>query len=128
MPAPYTVLRVALPVPLPRLFDYLPPAGMAADAIAVGQRLRVPFGTRTLVGVVVGHGQAEPGQGHTAEQGLEQKRQARVQARQHEEQREAGCSVAVVLGQVEGGESLGQVHIGRGIGHPAVMGVLINDG
>ena len=61
MPAPSTVLRVALPVPLPRLFDYLPPAGTAADAIAVGQRLRVPFGSRTLVGVVVGHSQAEAG-------------------------------------------------------------------
>ena len=61
MPAPTPVLRVALPVPLPRLFDYLPPAGMEAGAIAVGQRLQVPFGAREAFGVVVGHGHAEPG-------------------------------------------------------------------
>lgn len=52
-------LRVALPLPLPRLFDYLPPAGVAAEAIAVGQRLRLPFGAREIVGVVVGHGGIE---------------------------------------------------------------------
>lgn len=52
-------LRVALPLPLPRLFDYLPPAGVAAEAIVVGQRLRLPFGAREIVGVVVGHGGIE---------------------------------------------------------------------
>ena len=47
MPA---VLRVALPVPLPRLFDYLPPAtGQAAP----GSRVLVPFGRGKAVGVVV---------------------------------------------------------------------------
>jgi primosomal protein N' (replication factor Y) len=47
MPA---VLRVALPVPLPRLFDYLPPAtGRAAP----GSRVLVPFGRGRAVGVVV---------------------------------------------------------------------------
>ena len=61
MPAPTPVLRVALPVPLPRLFDYLPPAGWEADAIAVGQRLQVPFGSREACGIVMGHGHAEPG-------------------------------------------------------------------
>ena len=50
---PSLALRVALPVPLPRLFDYLPPAGVAANAVAVGQRLRVPFHGRELCGVVV---------------------------------------------------------------------------
>ena len=63
MPAPAHVLRVALPTPLPRLFDYLPPAGMVADAIAVGQRVRVPFGKRDVVGVVLGHGPAAEGVG-----------------------------------------------------------------
>ena len=43
-------LRVALPVPLPTLFDYLPPA--AGDARA-GSRVRVPFGKGEMVGVVV---------------------------------------------------------------------------
>ncbi len=61
MPASLSVLRVALPVPLPRLFDYLPPPGMAAEAVAVGQRVRVPFGPREACGLVVGHGVAEPG-------------------------------------------------------------------
>ena len=61
MPDPTSVLRVALPVPLPRLFDYLPPAGMEATAIAVGQRLQVPFGQREVCGIVIDHGHAEPG-------------------------------------------------------------------
>lgn len=55
------ILRVALPVPLPRLFDYLPPPGLDAAQLAIGQRLRVPFGPREACGLVVGHGEAEPG-------------------------------------------------------------------
>ena len=47
MPA---VLRVALPVPLPTLFDYLPPASGQARA---GARVLVPFGKGKAVGVVV---------------------------------------------------------------------------
>ena len=47
MPA---VLRVALPVPLPRLFDYLPPTLGKASA---GSRVLVPFGRGQMVGVVV---------------------------------------------------------------------------
>ncbi|PMQ05904.1 Primosomal protein N' [Dyella sp. AD56] len=47
MPA---VLRVALPVPLPTLFDYLPPA--TGEAVA-GSRVLVPFGKGKAVGVVV---------------------------------------------------------------------------
>ena len=53
------VLRVALPVPLPRLFDYLPPVG-ADPATAVGHRVQVPFGQRALVGVVAATGPAAP--------------------------------------------------------------------
>ena len=53
------VLRVALPVPLPRLFDYDPPAGSTATAADVGRRVRVPFGPRALVGVVAGVGRPE---------------------------------------------------------------------
>ena len=56
-------LRVALPVPLPRLFDYLPPSGETPAATDVGRRVRVPFGQRELVGVVVGTGPAEVGDG-----------------------------------------------------------------
>jgi len=56
-----TVLQLALPVPLPQVFDYLPPAGWAAEQVQVGQRVRVPFGARTLCGIVVGHGPAPDG-------------------------------------------------------------------
>ena len=49
-PAP-AVLRVALDVPMRRLFDYLPPAA----PVVPGQRVRVPFGRQRLVGLVVGH-------------------------------------------------------------------------
>ncbi|AKS40626.1 primosomal protein N' [Wenzhouxiangella marina] len=44
-------MQVAVPVPLPQLFDYLPPAGEAPPA--VGSRVLVPFGRRRLVGLVV---------------------------------------------------------------------------
>ncbi|HEY5790274.1 MAG TPA: primosomal protein N', partial [Gammaproteobacteria bacterium] len=52
MSAP-AVLQVALPVPLRRLFDYLPPAAGGALP-APGSRVLVPFGRRRLVGLVVG--------------------------------------------------------------------------
>ncbi len=48
------ILRVALPVPLPQLFDYLPVPG---TDIAVGMRVRVPFGPGSKVGIVVAHGE-----------------------------------------------------------------------
>jgi primosomal protein N' (replication factor Y) len=60
MPPIAPVLRVALPVPLPRLFDYLPPPGEVADAGWAGCRVRVPFGSRELVGVVAGLGAPDP--------------------------------------------------------------------
>lgn len=59
---PVPTLQVALPVPLPRLFDYLPPQG-ASPTVAIGCRLKVPFGNRELIGVVAGHGQVEDSQG-----------------------------------------------------------------
>ena len=48
-----TYLRVAVPVPLRRLFDYLPPAGVAADSLVAGLRVRVPFGKKMLIGILV---------------------------------------------------------------------------
>ncbi|MGY6518584.1 MAG: primosomal protein N' [Lysobacteraceae bacterium] len=54
--APAACLQVALPVPLPRLFDYLPPPGERVDAGWVGCRVRVRLGQRPLVGVVAGIG------------------------------------------------------------------------
>ncbi len=55
MPPDHT-LQVALPVPLPRLFDYLPPIGQAASAGDVGKRVSVMFGNRALTGFVAGVG------------------------------------------------------------------------
>ncbi len=46
------VVKVALPVPLPRLFDYLLPAGTAEPV--TGSRVSVPFGNRKLTGIVTG--------------------------------------------------------------------------
>ncbi|HVZ85031.1 MAG TPA: hypothetical protein VG893_15255, partial [Terracidiphilus sp.] len=56
MPA---VVRVALPVPVPSLFDYLP----GPVPPAPGSRVLVPFGRRRLVGVVADvrdHAEVEP--------------------------------------------------------------------
>ena len=43
--APHLILRVAIAVPLYRLFDYLAPAGFDANSLAPGIRLEAPFGT-----------------------------------------------------------------------------------
>ena len=51
-----TILRVALPVPLRQLFDYLPPAAMDTDSmpqLRPGLRLEVPFGRRKQIGILV---------------------------------------------------------------------------
>ncbi|WP_278959075.1 primosomal protein N' [Aquipseudomonas alcaligenes] len=50
---PDTILRLALPSPLRRLFDYLAPQGVPHAALQPGARLRVPFGRREVVGVLV---------------------------------------------------------------------------
>lgn len=50
VPAP--ILRVALPVPLQRLFDYLAPSGHVPESGDIGRRIRVPFGSRELTGIV----------------------------------------------------------------------------
>jgi primosomal protein N' (replication factor Y) len=46
------VVRVAVPVPLADVFDYLIPPGVSP---APGMRVRVPFGRRERVGIVVEH-------------------------------------------------------------------------
>ena len=45
-----TIVRVALDVPLHRCFDYLAPDASADD---IGCRVRVPFGRRSVIGVIV---------------------------------------------------------------------------
>ncbi len=47
------ILEIALPVPLRRCFDYLPPEDCATDKLVPGQRLCVPFGRRQLIGILV---------------------------------------------------------------------------
>ncbi|HUH38031.1 MAG TPA: primosomal protein N' [Spongiibacteraceae bacterium] len=47
------ILRLALPCPLRRLFDYLPPAGVDVARLRPGQRLQVPFGRRQSLGLLV---------------------------------------------------------------------------
>jgi primosomal protein N' (replication factor Y) len=47
------ILRIALPTPLRRLFDYLPPQGFDSNTLKAGVRVSVSFGARSLVGVLV---------------------------------------------------------------------------
>lgn len=47
------ILRLALPSPLRRLFDYLAPAGVSVDTLQSGMRVRVPFGRREMIGVLI---------------------------------------------------------------------------
>ena len=46
-------LRIALPSPLRRLFDYRAPTQVAVAAWQPGMRVRVPFGRREMVGILV---------------------------------------------------------------------------
>src|SRR5699024_6619725 len=50
------VVKVAVPVPLRQLFDYLPPVG---ELPPVGSRCEITFGRRRLIGMVWGHGEAQ---------------------------------------------------------------------
>jgi len=47
---PETILKIALDVPLDRLFDYL----SGEYGVQVGQRVLVPFGNRNQIGIVMG--------------------------------------------------------------------------
>ena len=51
------ILKVAVNVPLSRVFDYLPPPG-SGPLPAPGCRVRVPFGTRQKTGIVLAHSHA----------------------------------------------------------------------
>jgi primosomal protein N' (replication factor Y) len=52
------ILRIALEVPLRRLFDYRVPEGSTAPL--PGCRVRVPFGRQSLIGVVIEHAADSP--------------------------------------------------------------------
>lgn len=49
-----TVLQIAVPSPLHRSFDYLPPEGADPASLCAGMRVRVPFGRRETTGVLLG--------------------------------------------------------------------------
>lgn len=48
------ILNIALPVPIFRTFDYLPPENFNTGQLDPGVRVVVPFGRQTKVGVLVG--------------------------------------------------------------------------
>ena len=47
------ILKIALPTPLRRCFDYLPPSTNQSGPYLPGSRIRVPFGNRDMVGILV---------------------------------------------------------------------------
>lgn len=53
MPTEHGILQVAVPAPLYRLFDYLPPRDFIPSR-PLGCRVRVPFGRRHLTGIILG--------------------------------------------------------------------------
>lgn len=58
-PSPTVVLTVAVPRPLRRSFDYLPPKGVDPSQLPVGIRVKVPFGPRTMVGYLLRVGETD---------------------------------------------------------------------
>lgn len=50
---PFFVVKIALPVPLRRTFDYLPLVDDSISDYQAGQRVRVEFGRQLLVGIVL---------------------------------------------------------------------------
>lgn len=47
------VLRLAIPTPVRRTFDYLPPQDTDVTTLRPGIRVRVPFGNRELIGILL---------------------------------------------------------------------------
>jgi primosomal protein N' (replication factor Y) (superfamily II helicase) len=55
-----TVLHVAVPVPAFNSFDYLPPPNRVGPPLCAGLRVKVGFGDRRLIGMIVGHSRHSP--------------------------------------------------------------------
>ena len=51
------ILRIAVPSPLPQTFDYLPPPHCAPERLRPGVRVRVPFGRRRRIGILLAMGE-----------------------------------------------------------------------
>jgi len=47
------ILQVAVPAPMHRTFDYLPPAGVDPRTLKPGLRVEVPFGRHRKVGILL---------------------------------------------------------------------------
>jgi primosomal protein N' (replication factor Y) len=47
------ILRIAVPSPLYRSFDYLVPAGIDTSTLQPGVRVRIPFGRRSVIGLLL---------------------------------------------------------------------------
>jgi len=47
------ILKIAVSVPLRRLFDYLPPPAVHAEDLKCGVRVEVPFGRRRKIGILM---------------------------------------------------------------------------
>ena len=47
------ILRIAIPSPLYKAFDYLPPLNCDSTLLQPGMRVRAPFGRRNLVGFLI---------------------------------------------------------------------------
>jgi primosomal protein N' (replication factor Y) len=50
---PEFLLTIAVPSPLHRSFDYLPPLATDVTSLPPGVRVRVPFGARTIIGILL---------------------------------------------------------------------------
>jgi len=50
---PVVILEIAVPAPLPQNFEYLLPDGFQAAIPSPGARVRVPFGRREMIGILV---------------------------------------------------------------------------
>src|SRR6476660_1466429 len=48
-----STLSIALPVPLRQYFNYLPPDKYPFETLQPGIRVRVPFGKRELIGILM---------------------------------------------------------------------------
>ncbi len=53
MTAKQNILRIAIPSPLRQTFDYLPPKGVSLAQLQPGLRIKVPFGHRQLIGILL---------------------------------------------------------------------------
>jgi primosomal protein N' (replication factor Y) len=48
-----TILKIAIPIPIHKVFDYLPPESVNLKQLKPGQRLLVPFGKQTRIGYLI---------------------------------------------------------------------------